>query len=187
MISELDEEHADLSNESAHHPDYNLNQPNPHIYILVWIKIVSCFHRNILLSVDSTLQGLNAKSNGDLIDDFEQQVSKEHSYGAVEEHSHQVPNASIPLICQILNVHCQNEVKSVCKSSCDELLPNVEAEDFPRTSLSRKEFFDHQRTYANDSQDNLDKQSKNSKQFALLWGLCILMNGCTDSIWWDNL
>ena len=51
---------------------------------------------------------LDAKLDSDLIDDFEEHISKSHSEDAVQQHRNEVPDTAITLMSQLLDIHSQN-------------------------------------------------------------------------------
>ena len=98
MLGQLYEEDNNLGQEGTYAPYEQLYQPRTDLNFLIRVEIVVVFfrfHGHLLVRIHTTLEHLNSKLDSDLIDDFEQDVSKEHAKARVKKHGDQVPDAAI--------------------------------------------------------------------------------------------
>ena len=97
MLGQLYEEDDNLGEEGTYAPNEQLYHPRTDLNFLIRVLVVVFFrfYGHLLVRIHTTLQHLNSKLDSDLIDDFEEDVSKEHAKARVEKHGDQVPNAAI--------------------------------------------------------------------------------------------
>ena len=82
MLGQLYEEDDYLSEEGTYAPNEQLYHPCADLNLIIRVEIVIVFLRfygHRLVRIHSTLQHLNPKPDSDLINDFEEDVGKEHA------------------------------------------------------------------------------------------------------------